>query len=340
VRLLSLMTTFLLMLLATSAIAQAKGLPQTACFEAEVDKSVASDGATHLTEITTPALGGEAGDLLTLEFYAPGVGTFDLGSGGNANYASCLQCILAYVDEGSGPLFFQSAGSLQVNGDPTSSVLDAELLDVTLVEVTIDPQTLVSTPVTDGDCLHISSAHLLTDSLIFADSFEACQDEVQGFPDADQDGYGDDSLDPSIFCFDLPVGFVDNSMDCDDNNASVNPGAVDWFITPRSDGSFDYNCDGTDTKRYTSITTGCVAVYPSCSFGQPGWEDSVPACGQSGAYLSGCDFNPESITSCSACNLTCTLGPVADCATCLATQCPDLQICELEYAAFTTQECH
>jgi hypothetical protein len=169
---LSLVITLLLMLFATSALAQATGLPQTACSEAEINNFVASNGGVHLTEITTPALGGEARDLLSLEFYAPDFGVFDLGSGGNANYASCLQCVLAYVDEGSGPFFFQSAGFLHVNEDPTNSVLDAELSDVTLVEVTIDPATFESTPVTDGDCLHISSARLLTDSLIFTDSFE------------------------------------------------------------------------------------------------------------------------------------------------------------------------
>jgi len=119
-----------------------------------------------------PALGGEAADFLRLEFYAPDTGTFDLGSGNNANYSSCLQCVLAFVDEGSGPLFFQAAGSLSVNGDPTNSVLDAELSDVTLMEVTIDPETYVSTLVPGGDCLHILSASLVTDSLIFNDGFE------------------------------------------------------------------------------------------------------------------------------------------------------------------------
>jgi len=168
-RLINPVATLLIMLFATSAIAQ---LPQTACVEAEVDNFVTSDGALHLVEITAPALGGEAADFLRLEFYAPDTGTFDLGSGNNANYSSCLQCVLAFVDEGSGPLFFQAAGSLSVNGDPTNSVLDAELSDVTLMEVTIDPETYVSTLVPGGDCLHILSASLVTDSLIFNDGFE------------------------------------------------------------------------------------------------------------------------------------------------------------------------
>jgi hypothetical protein len=171
VRLLSLVKIFLLMLLASSAFAQAKGLTQTACFEAEVDKFVESNGANHVAKMTVPVLGEEAANFLTMEFYSPDVGTFDLGSGGNANYASCLQCIIAYV-EGSGPAFFQSAGTLKVSKDPTSSALDAELVDVTLVQVTIDYVTFESTPIPGGDCLQISSAHLLTDSQIFADGFE------------------------------------------------------------------------------------------------------------------------------------------------------------------------
>lgn len=168
-RLLNPVANLLIMLFSIPALAQ---LPPTACLETEVDSFVTSDGAFHLVEITTPALGGNAGDFLRLEFYASDTGTFDLGSGNNANYSSCVQCVLAYVDEGSGPFFFQTAGSLLVNGDPTNSVLDAEISDVTLVEVTIDPITYASTPVPDGLCLHILSASLVTDSTIFRDGFE------------------------------------------------------------------------------------------------------------------------------------------------------------------------
>ena len=169
-RLLGPVSTLLLMLFATSVIAQ---LPKTACFEVELDNFATSDDFRHLVEITAPALGGEAGDFLSLEFYGSNhIGSFELGAGDNANYSSCLQCILAYVDDGSGPFFFQATGSLTVYGDPTNSVLDAELSDVTLMEVTIDPETYVSTLVPGGDCLHILTASLVTDSLIFNDGFE------------------------------------------------------------------------------------------------------------------------------------------------------------------------
>ena len=159
----------LLMLFATPVIAQ---VPQTICVEAEVDNFATSNGSTHLVEITAPALGGEAGDFLRLEFYTPTIGAFDLGLGNNANYSTCIQCILAYVDNGSGPFFFQTAGTVSVNDDPTDSVLDAELVDVTLMEVTIDPETYVSTLVPGGDCLHIQSVSLVTDPRIFANGFE------------------------------------------------------------------------------------------------------------------------------------------------------------------------
>ena len=147
--------------------------PFAECLELSLASAVNSNGPRHDVEITAPALGTEAIDLLFLEFYSPATGTFDLASGHNTNYSTCQQCVLAFVDEGAGPLFFQQGGTLEVNGgQPMNSILDAELFDVTLVEVTIDFESFVSTPVPGGDCLHITSASLVTSSKIFADGFE------------------------------------------------------------------------------------------------------------------------------------------------------------------------
>ena len=63
------------------------------------------------------------------------------------------------------------------------------------------------------------------------------EQEYSWYADRDGDGYGDGSV---RFVATLsPVGFVDNGYDCDDNNFSLNPGALDIL----GDG-IDSNCNG------------------------------------------------------------------------------------------------
>jgi hypothetical protein len=54
--------------------------------------------------------------------------------------------------------------------------------------------------------------------------------------DADHDGYG--NANQSIMVCVAPYGYVDNALDCDDNNYYVNPGAWEWC------NGQDDNCDG------------------------------------------------------------------------------------------------
>src|SRR3989344_134802 len=52
----------------------------------------------------------------------------------------------------------------------------------------------------------------------------------------------------------LPAGYLTSpsgSPDCYDANANAYPGQATWFNANRGDGSFDYNCDGTETLRWT-----------------------------------------------------------------------------------------
>lgn len=68
--------------------------------------------------------------------------------------------------------------------------------------------------------------------------------------------------------------------DCYDTSASVNPGVTNYYTTNRGDGSFDYNCSGTEEKRYNCISTvsGCNTTLT----GITGWATSIPACGATG----------------------------------------------------------
>jgi hypothetical protein len=119
------------------------------------------------------AIGGSSPDYVYVEFYGPGVdptfdgdkkGSFTLGSGKEANFETCARCVLAEQDSGGSgdALFFASGGTMviasgsdQMHGFPTVT-----FSDVTLVEVTLDDTTSVSTPVPNGRCLHLASGSM------------------------------------------------------------------------------------------------------------------------------------------------------------------------------------
>ena len=73
-----------------------------------------------------------------------------------------------------------------------------------------------------------------------------------------------------------------SSRDCDDGEPRAHPGLGVWYTSPYGSGSFDYNCNGTEEKRYTHRYMGCSS---SCT--GSGWRLSVPACGQQGLWY-GC----------------------------------------------------
>lgn len=104
--------------------------------------------------------------------------------------------------------------------------------------------------------------------------------------------------------------------DCNDNNANVHPGQTAYFTTPTltdlGSNTYDYNCDGTQTKQYTQLSTitchdpsyGCrsssggyaiggdVTSDDACvSGGSAGWATTVPACGQTdnNGYYNSCE---------------------------------------------------
>lgn len=116
-------------------------------------------------ELSTGAdlgFGGPGPDRIELQFFDSAynaTGAFDLTAGGNANFATCAVCVLVVQEVGGGAgvekQLFQSAGVLTVHPSTPpgpSPVLDIELFGVRVVEVTIDPDTFVSTPVPGGAC--------------------------------------------------------------------------------------------------------------------------------------------------------------------------------------------
>jgi hypothetical protein len=123
------------------------------------------------TQELTASLG--SGDtFLSLEFYGGAVsGTVNLGAGTEANYKSCTACFVLYVINAAGDAveknFFQSGGTLTLAQDPfTNQVLMGTTTDLTLTEVTIDPENeYTSTPVPGGTCVSFGSLTLMADSV-------------------------------------------------------------------------------------------------------------------------------------------------------------------------------
>jgi len=108
------------------------------------------------------------------------------------------------------------------------------------------------------------------------------------FIDEDGDGFGYPS---EVLCAaEKPEGFVGNRDDCCDLLPQVNPDQGEYFpeayrCGPDSVLSFDYNCDGEAEQRWTEggFCDG------SCTLHE-GWQhDEAPGCGQTAAFVSGCN---------------------------------------------------
>jgi hypothetical protein len=106
------------------------------------------------------------------------------------------------------------------------------------------------------------------------------------YRDADGDGFGDPKH--TIKDCRQPPGYVSNADDCYDQNANVRPGQLNFFTQHRGDGSFDYNCDGQEQKRYTQPGSchDCKSAVIDIGFLPP-----IPACGKTGQWVDLCRFD-------------------------------------------------
>ncbi len=148
----------------------------------------------------------------------------------------------------------------------------------------------------DGDCDDTTIA-------IGPDAQESCNgidDDCNGTPDTedatgctdfyydyDGDGYGSATAAPKCLCQEDGYYRSGYDNDCYDYNSSASPAATSYSSSQRGDGSWDWNCDGTQTKYYTSVGTCSGAVWV-CSW-SAGWSGTVPSCGASASWIDGCD---------------------------------------------------
>jgi hypothetical protein len=101
----------------------------------------------------TPNIGGAGMDFGTIQLFSnpPVTGTWNLGSGIEANYATCEHCIVLYED--TGKVFFQQLGSMTITSlGANENMCAGSFSNVTVIEVTINPMTFTSTPVPGGAC--------------------------------------------------------------------------------------------------------------------------------------------------------------------------------------------
>jgi hypothetical protein len=107
--------------------------------------------------------------------------------------------------------------------------------------------------------------------------------------DYDGDGYGSDSVSGECLCSYDGYYTAANNDDCYDYNSSASPAATTYTTSQRGDGSYDWNCDGTSSKYWTS-TGGCTNNIVSCP-STAGWSGSVASCGSSGDYVTSCSWD-------------------------------------------------
>ena len=130
------------------------------------------------------------------------------------------------------------------------------------------------------------------------------------YTDSDGDTYGAGT---DQNCTTWPqAGYSNRNDDCYDGNADANPIATAYYTTDRGDGSFDYNCDSSETKNSDFTCNTDWATYYSC-YEPPlnkntGYRSTIPNCGDSGTFTEcilysggGCWPQQSRLTTCGNC---------------------------------------
>ncbi len=114
--------------------------------------------ANYVVPITEPISGATYALYLTFERYgdATYVGSFDIEGSRDDNRATCAHCVMAFSGLTRDHGFFAASGTMTLRSDPYGMVLDATLVDLRMIEVTIGGPTLMSTPVPGGACLEVA----------------------------------------------------------------------------------------------------------------------------------------------------------------------------------------
>ncbi len=112
------------------------------------------------------------------------------------------------------------------------------------------------------------------------------------YRDADSDSFGDAGTTTCAAV--APAGYVGNSTDCCDANRNARPDQTAWFAGSYTCGggspSYDYDCNSAEEHRWTATGAGCRNTGTSCAMTE-GWDgSSVPVCGASARWVTGCTW--------------------------------------------------
>jgi hypothetical protein len=121
---------------------------------------------------------------------------------------------------------------------------------------------------------------------------------VLWYPDSDTDGHGDSAAtigngQAKVGCesgtMNAPpiAGYVLSNDDCDDANINAHPGQLGFFPTARSNGSYDYDCNGLQETQFNLQDTNYTSN--ACLF-----------CTKAGPFPSQCTTTPADCTSLSS----------------------------------------
>ncbi len=138
------------------------------------------------------------------------------------------------------------------------------------------------------------------------DAGDACV-PITYFLDGDGDGYGGTTTSKGCVPPDSRP-WVTMSGDCDDSNATVNPGQTTYFAmgyvpTGKTSPSFDYDCDGAETESGMSDKAACQTVNLTCK--GSGYIEASPV--RSGAGVDPFCGSAQAVT-CASKNLSCQAG--------------------------------
>ena len=101
--------------------------------------------------------------------------------------------------------------------------------------------------------------------------------------DADDDGYG--SSITACLCGPSGDFTADNNDDCLDTDPDVNPEHTSFETLPRSDGGWDWDCNGVVEEQWTDVGSCSGTLFCDVTFG---WLGAIPDCGVSRGWVIGC----------------------------------------------------
>jgi hypothetical protein len=178
---------------------------------------------------------------------------------GDIDEDSAVDAATWYAD-GDGDGYGDPGSSAPACSQPSGQVADAT--DCDDGDAAVNPAATESCDGTDNDC---------DGDIDEPDAIDA----LTWYADSDADGWGDAAA--SATACTPPSGHVDDSTDCDDGDAAVNPAA-----TERCDG-VDNDCDGSTDEASAVDAATWYADGDGDGYGDPG--SSAPACSQPSGHV-------------------------------------------------------